>query len=66
MLAGLIDQRRSYELRGLELTDREAIQPGLLATREAVDLRASHVPQLDIHAVRPALAKEQNGHDSRV
>ena len=50
----------------VELADREAIEPRLLAAGQAVNLGSPDVPQLDIHAVRAALAEEQNGHSRRV
>jgi hypothetical protein len=37
-----------------------------VAAGQAMNLRTSDVPDLDIHAVRPTLAEEQNRHGSRV
>src|SRR5206468_750696 len=62
MLARLVDERGRDQLDGLELAHRESIEPRFLAARQAVNLRAPHVPQLDIHAVRAALTEEENRH----
>jgi hypothetical protein len=62
MLSRLVHERGAYQLCRVELADGESIQPCLLPTREAVNLRASHIPQLDVDAVRPALTKKQHCH----
>lgn len=62
MLPRLIDNGRSKQLGRIELADRETVEPRLVAAGQAVNLRAPDVPKLDIHAVRAALAEEQNRH----
>jgi hypothetical protein len=62
MLAGLIDDGCGQQFRRLEVAHREPFEPRLLAAAEALQLSASNVPQLNIDAVRPALAEEENGH----
>lgn len=62
MLPGLIDNRRCKQLGRIELADCETIEPRLVAAGQAVNLRAPDIPELDIHAVRAALAEQQNSH----
>ena len=66
VLPRLVDDRGCQELRRIEFADRETIEPRLLPARQAVKLRAPHVPQFDIDAVGAALAEEQDRHGSRV
>jgi hypothetical protein len=40
----------------------KALQPCLLAAGQALKLRAAHVPQFDVDAVRTALAEEEDSH----
>lgn len=63
MLPGLIDHRRRKQLGRIELADCETIEPRLVAAGQAVNLRALHVPKLDIHTVRAALAEEQDSRE---
>jgi hypothetical protein len=62
MLPRLIDHRRGQQLCRIELADRKAFKPGFLPARQAVKLRPAHVPQLDVYAVRAALAEQQDRH----
>ena len=62
MLPSLIDDRSGQQLRGIEFADCKSFQPRLLPARKALQLRSFHIPELDINAVRPALAEEENGH----
>jgi hypothetical protein len=59
---GLVDNGGGQELRRIEFADRETIEPGLLPASEAVNLRAPHVPKLDVNAVGAALTEEQDRH----
>jgi hypothetical protein len=56
MFARLIDHRCGQQLRRIEFADRETFEPCLLTAREALKLRPPDVPQLDVGAVRAALA----------
>ena len=51
MLARLVDERRRHQFHRFELADREPIEPSLMAARQAANLRAPHVPELDVDAV---------------
>jgi hypothetical protein len=62
MLSRLVNDGRGEQLRRIELTDRESLEPGLLSAREALKLCPPVVPQLDVDAVGPTLAEEDNGH----
>ena len=62
VLPRLVDNGRCEKLRRIKLADREPVEPCLLTAGQAVQLRATDVPQLDIYAVRAALAEKQNGH----
>ena len=66
MLPRLVDDRCRQEFERLEFADREPIEPRLVAAGQAVNLRAPDVPELDIDAVRAALAEEQRRHSWRV
>jgi hypothetical protein len=63
MLSRLIDHCGGQQLRRIEFTNREALEPRFLPTGEAVKLRSPVVPQLNIDSVGAALAEEQDGHD---
>jgi hypothetical protein len=62
MFPGLIDHSGREQLRGIEFAHRKAVEPCLLAARQAMKLRPPDIPQLNIHAVRTALAEENDGH----
>ncbi len=64
VLASLIDNRGGQQLRGIELAHCEALEPSLLPTREALQLRPAHIPELDVDAVRATLAEEDDRHRS--
>lgn len=66
VLACLVNDGRRKQFRRIELADRETIEPCLVAASEALKLRAPHVPQFDIDAVRAALTEQQNSHGWRV
>jgi hypothetical protein len=51
MLARLFHERRRHQFHGFELADCEPIEPSLTATRQTMNLRAPHVPELDVDAV---------------
>src|SRR5690349_19940407 len=61
-LARLIDDGRRQQLRRIEVADSEPLEPCLMSASDAVKLRALDVPQLDIDAVRAALAEQERGH----
>lgn len=48
-----------------ELAQREPVEPGFLPAREAVQLRAPVVPELDIDATRATLTEEDHRHKMR-
>jgi hypothetical protein len=56
MFPRLIDHCSGQQLCRVELADRETFEPGFVTTREAIKLRPAHVPELDVDAVRAALA----------
>lgn len=62
MFARLVHHCSRQQLRRIELADREAFKPSFMTTREAVNLRPPHVPELDIDAVRAALAEKKDHH----
>ena len=62
MLSRLVNDGRGEQLRRIELTDRESLEPGLLSAREALKLCAPVVPQLDVNAVGAAVAKQKDRH----
>jgi hypothetical protein len=66
MFARLIDHRCGQQLRRIEFADRETFQPCLLTARKALELRPPNIPQLDVNAVRAALAEEDDRHHSSV
>ena len=66
MLPRLVDDRCRQEFERLEFAHREAIKPRLMAAGQAVNLRAPDVPELDIDAVRAALAEQESRHSWRV
>lgn len=66
MLTRLIDQGGGHELDGIEVADREAIQPRFALARVAAKARSASVPLSDIDAVGAALAEEQGRHSDRV
>jgi hypothetical protein len=62
MLARLVYDRRNEELCRVQFTYREPVEPRFVAAGEAVQLRPPNVPEFDVHAVRPALAEQQDAH----
>ena len=66
MFARLIDDGCGEQLGRIELADSESLQPCLLSAREAMKLCAPDVPQLDVHAIGTALAKQEDGHGAQV
>ena len=62
MFPSLIDNCGSEQLRRVEIAHRESVEPGLLPARQAMQLCAANVPQLDVHTVGAALAEEENWH----
>jgi hypothetical protein len=61
MFPGLIDYSGREQLRRIEFAHRKAVEPCLLAARQAMKLRPPDIPQLNVHAVRTALAEENDG-----
>ena len=66
MLTRLIDQGSGHEFDGIEIADRETIQPRFALARVATKARSASVPLSDIDAVGAALAEEQGRHGNRV
>jgi hypothetical protein len=64
MLPSLIDDGCRQQLRGIELAHGESFEPSLLSAREALELRAPHVPELDVNPVGATLAEEDDRHGS--
>ena len=62
MFTGLIDDGCGEQLGRIELADSESFEPCLLSAREAMELCAPDVPQLDVDAIGAALAEEKDGH----
>jgi hypothetical protein len=62
MLSRLVNDGRGEQLRRIELTDRESLEPSLLSAREALKLCPPVVPQLDVNVVGAALAKQKDRH----
>jgi hypothetical protein len=62
----LVDHRCGQQLRRVEVADSESFEPCLLSAGEAMKLCAPDVPQLDVHAIRAALAEQEDGHGSSV
>jgi hypothetical protein len=62
VLPRLVNHGRCQELRRIEFADRETIEPSFLTARQAMELRAPDVPELNVDAVRAALAEEQHRH----
>ena len=62
MLSSLIDDSSRQQLCRVEVADCEPLEPCFLAARQAVQLSAANVPQLDIDTVRTALAEQENRH----
>jgi hypothetical protein len=62
MLPGLVNHRRSQQLRCIEVAKREPLEPCLLPTRQALELRPPNIPQLDVHTIGTALAEQEYGH----
>lgn len=62
MLTRLIDQGSGHEFDGIEVADREAIQPRLALARVAAKARSASVPLRDVDAVGAALTEEQGRH----
>ena len=62
MLPSLIDNRGGQQFRGIKVADGESFKPSLLPAREALQLRSSRVPQLDVHPVGAALAEKDDRH----
>ena len=62
MLPGLVDERISQELGGLEVGEGEAFQPRGLAAREALQLRPLAVSLRDVDAITAAEAEDERRH----
>lgn len=62
MFTRLIDDGRGEQPRRIEIANRESLEPSFLAAREAVQLCAPHIPQLDVNAIGTALAEEKRWH----
>jgi hypothetical protein len=63
MFPRLVDDGGCQQLRRIELADRETFEPGFMTAGQAVELRPTNVPKLDVDAVRAALAEQQDRHD---
>lgn len=66
MLPRLIDHSSRQQLRRIEFADGETFEPRFMPAGQALELRPTHVPQLDIDAVRAALAEQQDRHEVAV
>ena len=62
VLPCLIDDGSRQQLRWIEVADSKPFEPRFLPTRQAVQLRPTNIPQLDIDSVGAALAEEEHGH----
>ena len=64
VLPSLVDQCGGHQLRDIKLADGESFEPSFLPACEALELRPSHVPELDVHAIGSTLAEEEGRHRS--
>jgi hypothetical protein len=62
MLPCLIDDSGGEQLCRIELAHGESFQPRFVSAGMALELGPIGVPELDVHAVRTALAEEKDGH----
>jgi hypothetical protein len=62
VLSSLVDNRGGQQFHGVKIAHRESFEPSLLPAGEALQLRSSHVPQLDVHAVGSTLTEEKHRH----
>jgi hypothetical protein len=62
VLSCLIDHGCRQQLRWIEVANGESLEPSFFPARDAVELRASDVPKLDVHAIGAALAEQEHRH----
>lgn len=60
MLPRLVDERRSKEVRRIEVAHGEAVEPTFLAAAPALDPNAYAIPVTELDSVGTALTKQEN------
>ena len=66
VLSRLVDYRGREQSDRIKIADSETVQPRLVPAGHAVKLGPPYVPQLDVDAIRTALAEDQGSHDVEV